>query len=197
MSDNVDGTSGARRRFLKHAALVVVGTSMADVSTTRHTARASERPQRECPDTKAPMKEVEGKVAFITGGSSGVGLGIARAFADAGMKAILGYRTKEHFDEAMKYLEGASDRVHAIEVDVTDRAGMEKASAEAVRVFEKVHVLVNNAGVVVPTPLSKTTYNDWDCVMNVNVNVVFNGVHTFLSHMQTHGEGGRVSGPIN
>ena len=192
MSDNEDEDSSARRRFLKHAALAAVGASATAFTSMGRTAGKPPQARRECSDVKIPMKEVEGKVAFITGGSSGIGLGIARAFADAGMKLILGYRTKEHLDEAMKYLEGAGDRVHAIKVDVTDRADMAKASAEALRVLKKVHVLVNNAGIVVPTPLSKTTYDDWDWVMNVNVNGVFNGVHTFLPHMQAHGEGAQI-----
>ena len=139
---------------------------------------------------KTPMADVEGKVAFVTGGSSGIGLGIARAFADAGMKVIIGYRTKGHLDEAMKYFEGASDRVHAVNVDVTDRPGMEAAAAESERVFGKVHVLVNNAGVMVPTSLSTTTYADWDFVIGVNLAGVFNGVHAFLPCIQGHGEGG-------
>lgn len=145
-----------------------------------------------CPDVKIPMKEVAGKVAFITGGSSGIGLGIARAFADAGMKVVIGYRTKKHFEEAMKYLEKAGDRIHAISVDVTDRPGMEKAAAEAVQIFGKVHVLVNNAGVDLRAPLSSTTYDDWDWVMGVNLNGVFNGMHTFLPRIQAHGEGGQI-----
>ena len=138
------------------------------------------------------MKDVEGKVAFITGGDSGIGLGIARAFTDAGMKVVITYRTKAHLDEAMKYLQSAGNRVHAINLDVTDRAGMEKAAAETVHVFEKIHVLVNNAGVGVIGGLSKATYDDYDWAMGVNVTGVFNGIRTFLPHIQAHGEGGQV-----
>jgi NAD(P)-dependent dehydrogenase (short-subunit alcohol dehydrogenase family) len=138
------------------------------------------------------MKEVAGKVAFITGGSSGIGLGIARAFAEAGMKVVVTYRTKSHVESALKVLGNAIDRVHAIEVDVTDREGMERAAEETVSLFGKVHVLVNNAGVVVQAPLSKTTYEDWDWVVNVNLNGVFNGVHVFLPRLLSHGEGGHI-----
>jgi len=138
------------------------------------------------------MKDVEGKVAFITGGDSGIGLGIARAFTDAGMKVVITYRTKAHLDEAMKYLQSAGNRVHAINLDVTDRAGMEKAAAETVHLFEKIHVLVNNAGVGVIGGLSKATYDDYDWAMGVNVTGVFNGIRTFLPHIQAHGEGGQV-----
>jgi NAD(P)-dependent dehydrogenase (short-subunit alcohol dehydrogenase family) len=143
-------------------------------------------------DVKTPMEEVEGKVAFITGGSSGIGLGMARAFADAGMKVVIGYRTKEHLDAAMKYLESAGDRVRALNVDVTDRPGMEKAAEETVRMFGKVHVLVNNAGIGIGVSLSSATYDDWDWVMSVNLDGVFNGVHCFLKRIKAHGEGGQM-----
>jgi len=138
------------------------------------------------------MKNLEGKVAFITGGDSGIGLGIARACADAGMKVVITYRTQSHLDEALKRLQDAGDRVHAINVDVTDRAAMEKAAAETLEKFHKVHLLVNNAGVGVIGGLSKATYDDWDFGMSVNVNGVFNGIRTFLPRIQAHGEGGQI-----
>ncbi len=138
------------------------------------------------------MKDVEGKVAFITGGDSGIGLGVARACVDAGMKVVITYRTKSHLDEAMTYLQSAGNRVHAINVDVTDRPGMEKAAAETVQVFEKVHLLVNNAGVGVFGGLSTATYDDWDWGMGINVNGVFNGVRSFLPRIKAHGEGGQI-----
>jgi NAD(P)-dependent dehydrogenase (short-subunit alcohol dehydrogenase family) len=138
------------------------------------------------------MQDVEGKVAFITGGDSGIGLGIARAFTDAGMKVVITYRTQAHLDDAMKYLQSAGDRVHAINLDVTDRAAMEKAADETIKVFQKVHVVVNNAGVAIIGGLSSATYDDWDWGMGINVNGVFNGVRTFLPRIKAHNEGGAV-----
>jgi NAD(P)-dependent dehydrogenase (short-subunit alcohol dehydrogenase family) len=138
------------------------------------------------------MRDVAGKVAFITGGDSGIGLGIARAFTDAGMKVVITYRTRSHLDEAMKLLQGAADRVHAITLDVTDRAGMEQAAAETIQVFGKIHVLVNNAGVAVIGGLSRASYEDWDWAMSVNAGGVFNGVRTFLPRIQAQGEGGQI-----
>jgi NAD(P)-dependent dehydrogenase (short-subunit alcohol dehydrogenase family) len=145
-----------------------------------------------CPSVLAPLKNLDGKVAFITGGDSGIGLGIARACVDAGMKVVITYRTKSHLDEALKLLQDASDRVHAINLDVTDRAGMEKAAVETLEKFQKVHLLVNNAGVGVLGGLSKATYDDWDWGISVNLNGVFNGIRTFLPRIQAHGEGGHV-----
>lgn len=139
-----------------------------------------------------PIKDVAGKVAFITGGSSGIGLGIARAYAMAGTKVVLGYRTQAHADEAMLHFSGASDCVHALRVDVTDRHAMEQAALEVVRMLGKVHVLVNNAGVQSPAPLSTMSYEEWDRLMSVNLGGIFNGIRAFLPHIEQHGEGGHV-----
>jgi len=185
----------ARRRFLGGTALAAAGTSAAALLPGLRSASAAATDASaplECPTIPTPMRDVEGKVAFITGGDSGIGLGVARAFTDAGMKVVITYRTKSHLDEAMQYLEGAGNRVHAISLDVTDRAAMEKAAAETVKVFQKVHVLVNNAGVGVIGGLSTATYDDFDWGMSVNVNGVFNGIRTFLPRIQAQGEGGQV-----
>ena len=181
-------SGSARRRFLQGTALAAVGTTAA----TLVRAQAAPATPANCPVIPTPMKDVEGKVAFITGGNSGIGLGVARAFTDAGMKVVITYRSKTHLDEAMKYLQSAGDRVHAISVDVTDRAAMEKAAEETVKVFKKVHVVVNNAGVGVIGGLSTATYDDWDWAMGVNLDGVFNGIRTFLPRIQSHGEGGAV-----
>jgi len=182
----------SRRRFLERTALLAAATSASVMPPGRVGAVAAPDGPSSCPSVPTPMKDVEGKVAFITGGDSGIGLGIARACADAGMKVVITYRTKTHLDEAMKYLEGAGDRVHAINLDVTDRIAMEKAADETLQVFQKVHVLVNNAGVGVIGGLSTATYDDWEWVMGVNVNGVFNGIHTFLPRIRSQGEGGQI-----
>lgn len=183
----------ARRRFLIDAGLATVGACASVLAAAKSVAAQESTPADDrCATFKAPLSEVEGKVAFITGGSSGVGLGIARAFAAAGMKIAVGYRTKKHLDEAMKYFVGAGQRVHAINIDVTDRSSMEQAAAETVKVFGKVHVLVNNAGIAGFASLKDTSYEDWSWMMDVNVNGVFNGVHSFLPRILSHGEGGHV-----
>ncbi len=180
-------TGRARRRFLERSALAVGTAALVPVG-----AGAADPALGDCPAVRSPMQDVEGKVAFITGGDSGIGLGMARAFAESGMKIVITYRTKRHLDQAMQALQSAADRVHAINVDVTDRPGMEKAAAETERVFGKIHVLVNNAGVAVFAPLTTASYNDWDWGMGINVTGVFNGVHAFLPRIQAHGEGGQI-----
>jgi NAD(P)-dependent dehydrogenase (short-subunit alcohol dehydrogenase family) len=180
----------ARRRFLESTALAA-GTS-ALVGGLSKVAAADSAAPASCPTVPTPMKDVAGKVAFITGGDSGIGLGMARAFTDAGMKVVITYRTQSHLSDAMKQLAGAADRVHAIGLDVTDRAGMEQAAVETLKVFGKVHLLVNNAGVGTIGGLSTATYDDWDWTLGVNLTGVFNGIHTFLPRIKAHGEGGHI-----
>jgi NAD(P)-dependent dehydrogenase (short-subunit alcohol dehydrogenase family) len=140
------------------------------------------------------MRDLEGKVAFITGGASGIGLGIAGAFVDAGMKAVLADRREDHLADARASFEqrGRSKSVHTIRLDVTDRAAMAAAADETERVFGKVHVLVNNAGVGIQGPFKGITYADWDYGLAVNLGGVINGLQTFLPRIRAHGEGGHI-----
>src|SRR5215475_14096556 len=140
------------------------------------------------------MKDLRGKVAFITGGASGIGLGIARAFVDAGMQAVLADLRQDHIDDALAEFtrRGQSKSVHAIHLDVTDRAAMAGAADETERVFGTLHVLVNNAGVGSTGPFAGITYADWDCGFAVNLGGVINGLQTFLPRIRAHGEGGHI-----
>jgi NAD(P)-dependent dehydrogenase (short-subunit alcohol dehydrogenase family) len=140
------------------------------------------------------MKDVNGKVAFITGGASGIGLGIAKAFVKADMKVVIADLRDDHIREAMAYFDGteAKSNVHAIKLDVTDRAAMQAAAEETERVFGKVHVLVNNAGIGVTGPVKAAKFDDWDWGMSVNLGGVINGVVIFLPYLLKHGEGGHI-----
>lgn len=140
------------------------------------------------------MKEVSGKVAFITGGASGIGLGITRVFVDAGIKAVIADLRQDHLDDALDYFERNKQRdsIHPIQLDVTDRNAMLKAADETESVFGKVHILVNNAGVGVTGPISNATYADWDFGLGVNLGGVVNGIQTFLPRIRSHGEGGHI-----
>jgi NAD(P)-dependent dehydrogenase (short-subunit alcohol dehydrogenase family) len=137
------------------------------------------------------MKDVKGKVAFITGGASGIGLGIARAFANAGMKIVIADIRQDHLDQA-KIAFDKDAEMHAIKLDITDREVFAAALEESKRTFGNVHVLCNNAGIGLGGPLKLATYDDWDWNMSVNVGGVINGVQTFLPHMLEHGEGGHI-----
>jgi NAD(P)-dependent dehydrogenase (short-subunit alcohol dehydrogenase family) len=138
------------------------------------------------------MKTVTSKVAFITGGGSGIGLGMARAFHAAGMKVVIADLDQEHLDAAMAHFRAQPHTVHAIKLDVTNREAMARAADETERVFGKVHVLCNNAGVGVFGSLLEASYDDWDWALSVNLGGAINGVQTFLPRMLAHGEGGHI-----
>jgi NAD(P)-dependent dehydrogenase (short-subunit alcohol dehydrogenase family) len=141
-----------------------------------------------------PVKVVAGKTAFITGGASGIGLGMAHAFVKAGMKVVLADRRPDHIDAALGEFEraGQASQVHAIRLDVTDRGAMSAAAVETERVFGKLHILANNAGVGIQGPFQGITFADWDFGLAVNLGGVINGLQIFLPRIRAHGEGGHI-----
>jgi NAD(P)-dependent dehydrogenase (short-subunit alcohol dehydrogenase family) len=140
------------------------------------------------------MDKVEGKTAFITGGASGIGLGMAKAFTAAGMNCVLADVRDDHIEAAQAFFQdaGHAGQVHLLRLDVTDREAYAAAADEAERRFGKVHVLCNNAGIGISAEVSKASYEDWDWGVDVNLNGVFNGVHVMLPRIRAHGEGGHI-----
>jgi NAD(P)-dependent dehydrogenase (short-subunit alcohol dehydrogenase family) len=137
------------------------------------------------------VQNLDGKTAFITGGASGIGLGIAKALLGAGMNVVIADIRDDHLSAATTELNGG-DRVLAVKLDVTDRADYARAADAAEAKFGKVHILINNAGVAVVGPTELATFADWDWVMGVNVNGAINGVVTMLPRILAHGEGGHI-----
>jgi len=137
------------------------------------------------------MKNIEGKVAFITGGANGAGFGMAQVFSKNGMKVVIADIRRDSLDRAMAHFRN-NPNVHAIGLDVADREAFSRAADEAERVFGKVHVVCNNAGINLFVPIEECTYNDWDWVMGVNFGGVVNGVQTFVPRIRKHGEGGHI-----
>jgi len=138
------------------------------------------------------MQNIEGKTAFITGGASGIGLGIAKVFASYNMKIVIADLRQKALDEAMEYFKNNSREVYPIKLDVTDREAFARAADETESVFGNLHILINNAGVGSGGPLQNMTYKDWDYVMGINVGGVINGIVTFLPRMIRHGEEGHI-----
>jgi NAD(P)-dependent dehydrogenase (short-subunit alcohol dehydrogenase family) len=135
------------------------------------------------------MKELKDKVAFVTGGSSGIGLGIVKIIAEEGMRVAFSYRRQSHLDQAMAYFDAKPDlKVHPIKLDVTDRAGFAAAKRDIEQIYDgPVQLLINNAGVGLQGPMEHATYDDWDWVMKVNVGGVINALVTFLPDMLASG----------
>jgi NAD(P)-dependent dehydrogenase (short-subunit alcohol dehydrogenase family) len=138
------------------------------------------------------MKDLKGKTAFITGGGSGIGLGISKACAKYGMNVVIADMRQASLDGAREYFKDKNLPIHYIQLNVTDREAYARAADEAERVFGKIHLLVNNAGVGAGGPIEKLTYKDWDYSVSVNLGGVINGVVTILPRILKHGEGGHI-----
>ncbi|HTU65553.1 MAG TPA: SDR family NAD(P)-dependent oxidoreductase [Steroidobacteraceae bacterium] len=130
--------------------------------------------------------DLDGRTAFITGGSSGIGLGIARACLGAGMKVAFTWRRAAHRDEALAELGADPARVLALELDVTDRHGFTRVADEVERAFGPVHLLVCNAGIGIRAGAAEATVNDWDWGLGVNLGGVVNAVTTFLPRLRAN-----------
>ena len=135
------------------------------------------------------MRDVAGKVAFITGGGSGVGLGMAKSFVGAGMRVAIADAREDHLEEATAEL---GDAAHPVHLDVTDRDALARAADETERAVGPVDVLCNNAGINLFNDIADATYQDWDWVLGVNLGGVVNAVVTFVPRMKARGEGGHV-----
>lgn len=143
------------------------------------------------------MTQVKGRVAFITGGGSGVALGQAKVFAEAGCKVAIADIRQDHLDEAMAWFEaenakGAGYEVMAVKLDITDRDAY-AAAADAVEAkLGPVELLFNTAGVSHFGAIQDATFDDWDWQIDVNLRGVINGIKTFVPRMIARGNGGHV-----
>ena len=134
-----------------------------------------------------------GKVAFITGGGTGIGFGVARAFSNAGMRIALSYRDEGQRTRAIRwFVEQGREPPLFIKLDVTDRPAFARAANAVEAHFGKVDVLVNNAGVSVFGPTDEASYADFDWIMGVNYGGVVNGLVSFLPKLKAAGRGSHV-----
>lgn len=126
-------------------------------------------------------KDWAGRVAFISGGVSGLGFGIARAFALAGMRLALSWRNEDYRSKAAAWFaQNGLEEPLWVRLDVTDREGFARAAEQVEAHFGAVHVVVNNAGVSVFGNTAEASYDDYDWIMGVNFGGVVNGVVSFL-----------------
>lgn len=138
------------------------------------------------------MKHLEGKTAFVTGAASGIGLGIATALAQAGVKVMLCDIEKAALDAAVAGLKATNADVAGVVADVSLKDNLQRAADETIATFGKVHILVNNAGVGGGGDYG--TWNDagWNWVMGVNLWSVIWGIEIFGPLIEKHGEGGQI-----
>jgi NAD(P)-dependent dehydrogenase (short-subunit alcohol dehydrogenase family) len=134
------------------------------------------------------MTDVAGKVAFITGGGSGVGFGQASVFAEAGCKVAIADIRQDHLDEATASLSGKGYEVLPVSLDITDREAYVRAADEVESALGPVQLLFNTAGVSIFGPLQNATFEDWEWQLNVNLWGTINGIQTFLPRMLERGD---------
>jgi 3-oxoacyl-[acyl-carrier protein] reductase len=141
----------------------------------------------------AEMFSLKGRVALVTGASSGLGQQFARALADNGAAVALVARRVERLGELQKSIEAAGGRAVAIEADVTDRAAMARAFDAAEKAFGTVTILVNNAGIAQSsTRAIEVTPEEWRKVISVDLDAVFHNAQEAARRMLAAGKPGAI-----
>ncbi len=138
------------------------------------------------------MKDLAGRTAFVTGAASGIGLGIATAFAQAGVKVMLCDIEAEALAKAVEGLKMTNADVEGVRADVSLKAELKAAADATITRYDKVHILVNNAGVGGGGPYGAWTDAAWDWTIGVNLMAVVWGIEIFGPLLERHGEGGHI-----
>ncbi len=138
------------------------------------------------------MENLNGKVAFITGGASGIGFAMANSFMAEGVKVILADIETDALQKAVKDLQALGAEVIGVECDVADSESVASAAEQTIDAFGKVHILCNNAGVAPSGALDATTPLDWEWGLGVNLMGVVHGIQSFVPKIKAGGEGGHV-----
>ncbi len=124
-----------------------------------------------------------GRVAFVTGGARGIGLGIVQALLRRGVDVAVADISSEALDQARELLAVPPVRLRCYQLDVTDRKRYAEIAARVERDLGEVTLLFNNAGVIDSVSPSKLSYTMWDYVMGINLDGVYNGIQTFVPGM--------------
>ncbi len=135
------------------------------------------------------MQNLTGRVAVVTGGASGIGLGMARAFASAGMKLVLADLDDAARDAAVAELRANGTEAVGSRCDVSVHEQVQGLAKLATDTFGGVHVLCNNAGVGIPTATFPMKLSDWRWILDVDLYGPIYGVEVFLPIMEAQGEG--------
>ena len=194
-----------RRRFLAQSGLnaglgLLAGLGLSQYAQAQAAAPASSpapaaggrapMPPEPAVSQPPPLAVLAGKVAYVSAASDGIGLGIARAASNAGMKVVIGYRNEERLKAALPLFKPGAE-VLPFQHDVTDRAGWQSMLDAVKSKFGRLHLVVNNAGIKTLRPASQARFDEWDNAVAVNFTAIYNSVAICLPHMLEHGEGGQ------
>jgi len=133
------------------------------------------------------VRDLEGKVAVVTGGASGIGRGLAARFAADGMHVVIA-----DVENAALEQTAAELGVVGVQTDVADAASVQALADQVLDRFGTVHVLCNNAGVGGGGQIADLTLADWKWVLDVNLWGVIHGIHSFLPRLLANPDGGHV-----
>ncbi len=138
------------------------------------------------------MDDMNGRVAFVTGGASGIGFALAEAFAQEGAKVAIADVEVEALKKAEDALLAKGADAIGVHCDVSDHGSMVAAADRVLEAFGKIHILCNNAGVSPVGAIDETTPEDWKWCLGVNLMGVVHGVQAIVPKIKQHGEGGHV-----
>src|SRR5580698_3562469 len=137
------------------------------------------------------MKIFKDRVALVTGGASGIGYGMVQNFLQLGMKCVIVDFNAAYLEELRDALRGRVD-VHMVQADVGDRDQVRSAAQEAKRIFGRIHVLCNNAGIGGGGDTDDADFDAWDKALRVNLGGVVNCTKIIAPLIISHGEGGHI-----
>lgn len=132
---------------------------------------------------------LDGRVAFVTGGTSGIGLALVRGLARAGAHVVAASRRREQVEAAAAEVEALGRRTLRVTADVTDRASLEAARAEVLRAFGHVDVLVNCAGITRRRPTLELPDEEWAAILDTNLTGTLRACQVFAAPMLERGQG--------
>ena len=138
------------------------------------------------------MQSFIGKTAFVTGGASGIGLALGKAFVAAGMNVMLADVDDAALKQAVAGLRRDAPQTRGVICDVTLEKSVEAAARATIEAFGNVHIVCNNAGVAGGSGIAPISLDTWRWVLDVNLMGTLHGVAAFLPHMRSHGEGGHI-----
>ncbi len=138
------------------------------------------------------MEKLNGRVAVVTGGASGIGFASAKALAREGCKLVLADIEKGALDSAVAEIGASGADVIGVQTDVTKREALERLADATWERFGGAHILFNNAGIAVAGPVAETSHDDWRWCIDVDLWGPIHGVEVFVPRIIEQGEGGHI-----